>query len=252
MEAKIFKVTKAVSYLCIIYGLIVLFLIGPFHIFNFFYLLIGIILFLLCRYRVSIRKKIGMKACRILNGLILTFVTVFLLFEIWIVSFSLRPCVRDADHLIVLGSYISETGPSMDYKARLDSAYAYLMENEKTIAITTGAKGPNEPVSEGEGGRRYLIEKGIKEDRILAETESYNTVENIANAKKLIGKDADQNRIVIVSADYHLFRAYYLAKLAGFQNVSCKGGHGLFALLPQYYTREFFAFVKELLFTRSV
>ena len=45
--------------------------------------------------------------------------------------------------------------------------------------------------------------------------------------------------------------AYYLAKLAGFQNVSCKGGHGLFALLPQYYTREFFAFVKELLFTRS-
>ena len=61
-----------------------------------------------------------------------------------------------------------------------------------------------------------------------------------------------QNKIVIVSADYHLFRAYYLAKLAGFQNVSCKGGHGLFALLPQYYTREFFAFVKELLFTRSV
>jgi hypothetical protein len=32
------------------------------------------------------------------------------------------------------------------------------------------------------------------------------------------------------------------------ENVFCKGGHGLAVLLPHYYTREFFALIKEVLF----
>ena len=43
----------------------------------------------------------------------------------------------------------------------------------------------------------------------------------------------------------HLYRASYIAGKLGFTHTSFKGGHGLWILLPQYYTREFFALYKE-------
>ena len=91
------------------------------------------------------------------------------------------------------------------------------------------------------------MKKGIGKDRILIEDQSFNTIQNLANARKLLeerGIDEDDG-VVIVSADYHLYRAKYIAEKLGYRNVSCKGGHGLWLLLPHYYTREFFALIKE-------
>ncbi len=230
-----------------IYGLIVLIVTGPGYFFNWFYFVAGLVLLLLSCFW----NRFG-KVMRIV--FIVMMAMVFLLFvvlESVIISYSLRGCEDGADYVIVLGSQIREDGPSNDYKARLDSAYEYLMENKDTMVITTGGQGKNEPVSEAEGGAKYLIARGLDEKRIILEDRSINTVENLANAKKLIegrGKDASEVQIVIVSADYHLYRASYLAKGMGFEDVSCKGGHGLLILLPQYYTREFFALIKEYLF----
>ena len=233
-----------------IYGLIVLFVIGPFHIFNFFYLLAGLFLFLVCHFYQTIKKKMQPKLFRFMIILFFILVSVFLIAEARIISFARKSCKEDADYLIVLGSGVNEDGPSNDFKARLDSAYAYLLENKDTLVICTGAQGPYEPVSEAQGGKDYLLKKGIEESRILLEDQSYNTVQNIRNSKALIEKKTDPltQRIVIVSSDYHLFRASLLAKREGFKDVSCKGGHGIWILLPQYYTREFFALGKELLY----
>ena len=52
-------------------------------------------------------------------------------------------------------------------------------------------------------------------------------------------------RSVIVSADYHLCRASYIAEKTGFGDVSCKGSHGLIILLPHFYTRDLAALLKE-------
>lgn len=230
-----------------IYGIVVLCVIGPGYFFNWFYLAAGIFLFVLAflleRLR-GISKKIYVIA--LIPILLLAFS--FLFVEFQIVSFSMRGCDPDARYVIVLGSQIRSDGPSNDYKARLDSAYEYLMEYPDVKLITTGGKGENEPISEGEGGAVYLKEKGIAETRILVEDESVNTYENLANAGKIMkedGGDIGRDGIVIVSADYHLFRASLLARELGYKNVSFKGGHGLAVLLPHYYTREFFALIKE-------
>ena len=86
--------------------------------------------------------------------------------------------------------------------------------------------------------------------RIIKEEESTSTRENLVNAMELIRKDGgdpSSDSVVIVSADYHLFRAAYTARKLGYGNVSCSGGNGLLFLKPHYFTREFAAFAKELL-----
>ena len=185
--------------------------------------------------------------------LIFTAVILFALVETRIISFAKKEPERNADYLIVLGSQMKDDGPSLDYKARLDSAYEYLSENSKTKVITTGAQGTKEPVSEAQGGADYLIRRGIDLDRIIIDDHSYDTLQNLSNAKKLNikdGKDPDNTEVMIVSAVYHLYRASYIAGKIGYGSVSCKGGCGLFVLLPHYYTREFFAAVKEYLVLR--
>lgn len=238
-----YRFLKIIAAVFILYGLIVLSLIGPYRVFSFFYLAAGIALYLISAFS----RRLNEKQNRILFIAAAIPAFCFLLVEARIVAFSRKPGASDADALIVLGSQVRDSGPSMDYQARLDSAYEYLIENPDTIAVCTGAKGDNEPVSEAKGGADYLIQRGISEERILIEDQSFNTIENLANAKKLLKERGihEEDSVVIVSADYHLYRAKYIAEKLGYRNVSCRGGHGLWILLPHYYTREFFALIKE-------
>ncbi len=233
-----------------VYGLIVLMLIGPFHLFNFFYLCAGLCLLLFSLNYIKIKDALYPFLWRILlmgTGLA---VLCFLCVEARIISFASGPYEKDADYLLVLGSKVNEDGPSSDYRARLESAYEYLLENERTLVICCGGKGSDEPVSEGQAGKDFLVSRGIDVSRIAIEDQSTNTLQNIANASRIIDKKKKRSevKLLIVSADYHLYRAAFLAGKCGFKEVSCKGGHGLWILLPQYYSREFFALIKEYLF----
>ena len=232
-----------------LYGLTVLSLIGPGRLFNYFYLVSGIILIVISKLMEGMSDPLK----KITVLFIFIAVIIFALTEIRIISFAMKEPEKNADYLIVLGSQMKDNGPSVDYKARLDSAYEYLSENPKTKVITTGAQGYKEPVSEAQGGADYLRLRGIDPERIIIEDQSYDTLENLGNAQKLIikdGKDPADIKVVIVSAVYHLYRASFIAGKIDYGNVSCKGGCGLFVLLPHYYTREFFATVKEYLVLR--
>ncbi len=81
-----------------------------------------------------------------------------------------------AEYIIVLGAQMRDWGPSVVYKARLDSAVEYLKNNPDTKVIVTGGQGANESISEGEGGQEYLLAQGINKDRILVEKDSVDVV----------------------------------------------------------------------------
>ena len=81
-----------------------------------------------------------------------------------------------AEYIIVLGAQMRDWGPSVVYKARLDSAVEYLNNNPATKVIVTGGQGTNESISEGEGGQEYLLAQGINKDRILVEKDSVDVV----------------------------------------------------------------------------
>jgi uncharacterized SAM-binding protein YcdF (DUF218 family) len=228
----------------IAYGLMILSILGFAGFFNYIWLAAGVFILLL----VLLYGKLNKAVRRIIMIFTVLGLSVFIFAEIQIFSFALQRAKPDADYVIVLGSQLRSSGPSVDFRGRLEAAFDYLRANEKTMVITTGGQGINEPKPEGEGGAEYLIARGISSNRVLVESDSYSTVENIENAIKIIkahGGNPDSSSIVIVSNTYHLLRAKLIANKLGITNVSCTGGHGLKILDPHYFTREFFALIKE-------
>lgn len=151
-----------------------------------------------------------------------------------------------ADYLIVLGARVKGTVPSLALQARIDSAAEYLKENEDTIAIASGGKGPGEDISEAESIKNELMALGIDRSRILIEDQSTDTYENIGFSKKLIPHGAKVG--LLVTNDFHIFRAKMIAANEGLDL------NGLPAKTPvqavvKSYIREYLALTKYYLKT---
>lgn len=119
----------------------------------------------------------------------------------------------DSQALIVLGAQVKEDGRlSLQLEWRLEAALAEYQRLPRLI-ITCGAQGKTEPEPEGITMRKWLIEKGVPEDRIIPETASYDTLQNLKNAKALLPEGVDG--VTVVTSDYHLPRAVRIAEDAG-------------------------------------
>lgn len=152
----------------------------------------------------------------------------------------------EADYIIVLGAQMRYWGPSVVYKARLDSAIEYLNDNPDTEVIVTGGQGANESVSEGEGGKTYLLEQGIAEDRIIVESESLDTDQNISNALNLVEVTADM-KIGIVTNNFHVFRGVMIAKRYTDADVTGIAAFTEYQYLPNNMVRETFGILKDVM-----
>ncbi len=152
---------------------------------------------------------------------------------------------KDLDYLIVLGAQVTEHGPSVVLRYRLDAAAEYLRENERTRCIVSGGKGDNEHVSEAEGMRTYLEAAGIAPERILMEDQSTSTVENLEFSGRLLDPAAD--RVGIVSNNFHIYRAVGIAAKIGYAHVCGIAADSSPMYLPNNMTREAVVLLKDLL-----
>ncbi|MCR4903773.1 MAG: YdcF family protein [Butyrivibrio sp.] len=150
-----------------------------------------------------------------------------------------------ADYIIVLGAQIRESGPSVIYKARLDSAIEYLNTNPDTKVIVTGGKGSNESISEGDGGKDYLLQQGISENRIIVENKSLDTDENIKNALGLV-ETTENMTIGIVTNNFHLFRGMLIAERYTDAEIMGIAAFTEYQYLPNNMVRETFGILKDL------
>lgn len=148
-----------------------------------------------------------------------------------------------ADVCIILGAQMKESGPSDVLQRRLDKAVGYLQENPDTLVIVSGGRGSNEPVSEAQGMQEYLIAQGIAPERILMEDASANTRENLDFSAGLIDKGSD--RVVIVTNNFHVFRAVSIAKKQGYINVQGLAADTHPGSLPNNMLREFLGVAKD-------
>ncbi|WP_284037681.1 YdcF family protein [Neobacillus sp. 114] len=153
---------------------------------------------------------------------------------------------NNADYLIVLGARVKGTEPSLTLASRIDAAAVYLKKNTSTIAIASGGQGPGEDISEAECIKRELQKLGINESRIVLEPKSTDTYENIHFSKKLIPISAKDG--VVVTNDFHLYRALSLASDADLKVQGLPAGTPLIAV-PKSYIREYLAITKYYLVT---
>ena len=150
---------------------------------------------------------------------------------------------HNLDYLVVLGAQIHENGPSVVLRYRLNEACDYLTKNEDTLCIVTGGQGYNEPYPEAVGMKAWLVSHGIEENRILMETESENTKENMEFSQQYF--DPEHDRIGIVTNNFHVYRACALARKAGIKNVSGIAADSTKMYLPNNMLREFLGVVKD-------
>ena len=195
------------------------------------------------------RKKVWPKVPKVLKAgfgtLIGIGITIFLICQGCILTqfFSRGEC--GADYIIVLGAQMRDWGPSVVYKSRLDSAIEYLNSNPNTKVIVTGGQGINESISEGEGGKNYLVEQGIEEDRIIVENKSCDTDENIRNALQFIDT-TDELKIGIVTNNFHVFRGVLITKRYTDADVTGIAAFTEYLYLPNNMVRETFGILKDI------
>ncbi|MBR1478785.1 MAG: YdcF family protein [Lachnospiraceae bacterium] len=171
---------------------------------------------------------------------------VFAVTELTIISHFNDTPFDGADYVIVLGAQMRENGPSRILQYRLDAAITYLEKNPRSLVIASGGQGYNESVTESEGMKEYLLSRGISEDRILLEDKSTNTYENLKNSAELF--DMQKDRIVIVTNNFHVFRACAIAKKMGYERAYGLAAGSYAPLVPNNLLREFLGVMKDLFY----
>lgn len=124
---------------------------------------------------------------------------------------------RGAQWIIILGAQVRGRKITDSLKRRLDAAIHYLEENERTMVVVSGGRGPGEDISEADAMEQYLIEQGVAENRIRKEDQSVSTRENLSFSRRFI--DPKHETVGIVTNNFHSYRAKLLAEQEGYAHV---------------------------------
>ena len=151
----------------------------------------------------------------------------------------------EEETVIVLGCGIRGERVSVGLAKRLDKAYEYHTKNPEAVIIVSGGQGPQEDIPEALAMKRYLVGKGVPEDKIIMEDKSTSTITNFRNSYAIMQeRGMSVSRVVFVTNAYHVYRSSYYAKDAGFLEVSHLGTDIIWYTVPMNYMREMLAIVK--------
>ena len=124
------------------------------------------------------------------------------------------PPVGEFDTIIVLGAQVKADGmPSVALERRLTAALEEYRKQPR-LMIVCGAQGSDEPRAEGDVMRDWLIAHGVAAADIEAETDSFNTRQNLGYAQSIMD-DRGLTAALIVTSDYHVPRALALCEQVG-------------------------------------
>lgn len=127
----------------------------------------------------------------------------------------------DEDAIIVLGAGLRGSTPSSTLRGRLNAAFEYHKHNPDSLIVVSGGKGHDEDITEAKAMETYLAGLGVPKEKIIKEEKSTSTYENFVFSKNILDRLlGDDYKIAYISNDYHVFRAGWIAKNAGFKNTS--------------------------------
>jgi len=122
---------------------------------------------------------------------------------------------QPADAIAVFGAAEYGGRPSPVLHARLDHAVQLYEEHIAPLVITLGGGSElDKGMTEGGVGRDYLLANGVPYERIVAETQSVDTEEQVQSLAR-IARQKHLHSIVVVSDGTHLFRVRKLCQDAG-------------------------------------
>ena len=143
--------------------------------------------------------------------------------------------LSDVDCIIILGAGIWGDKPSPMLEDRLLEGIKLYQNSVSDKIIMSGDHGRKE-YDEVNIMKNYAIEKGIPSENIFMDHAGFSTYESIYRAKDIF----EAKKVVIVTQEYHLYRALYIANQLGLE------AYGVGAD-PRQYVGATFREIREIL-----
>ncbi len=151
------------------------------------------------------------------------------------------------DAVIVLGAGLNGEKITLPLYYRLEKSIEYFNKNPNAMIVVSGGQGRNETITEALAMERYLLSKGVPENKIIKEDSSTSTYENFLFSKKLLDNHFKKEyKTVFITNNFHIFRANEISKVVG-SNSNYMHAKIQWYIAPVNYIREILANTKFLL-----
>ena len=218
-----------------------------------FLLMGGLVFLFLFDYAVSGSQREVMRHDLITN----LFAAVYLYFECMLLGIIVADVIvsryepePDKDFIIILGCGIRKDGtPSPLLRGRIERALAFAekqkaLTGKEAVFVTSGGQGPDEPISESASMKRWLLEQGVPEERIIEEDRSTDTRENMLFSKEKIRERDPEGKVAFSTTNYHVFRSGLYARRVKMRAVGM-GAKTRWYFWPNAAVREFVGLLTE-------
>jgi uncharacterized SAM-binding protein YcdF (DUF218 family) len=141
----------------------------------------------------------------------------FVSFVVYAFLYGRLPVSRRADFVVVLGSGLMGGGrvPPLLASRVERGVWVFNRLSGDPLLLMSGGKGSDEQVPEAVAMSRYVTERGFPADQVVLEDQSRTTEENLINSKAIMDKLRPGSRCVIVTSNFHVFRAAMIARRTG-------------------------------------
>lgn len=133
------------------------------------------------------------------------FIIWFIIHTTFVIIDGLNDELKSVDAAVVLGNKVEVNGqPSERLKARLDRSVELYNRGYFTNIIVSGGIG-KEGFDEATVMKSYLIEKGIPEDKIIEDSNGYNSYMTAQNTSKIMNK-LKIDSVMVITQYFHVSR----------------------------------------------
>ena len=148
------------------------------------------------------------------------------------------------DLIFVFGAGLIQNRITLSLKKRLLKAIEIANKFPNAMIIVSGGQGKNEWLSEAEAMKKFLVENGIEEHRILLEDKSTSTQENLVYSMRLY--DMKNKKVGLISNQFHVYRTEKMAKKLNIDGIAIPAYMRNIGTLA-FYIREYLACIKAFL-----
>lgn len=143
--------------------------------------------------------------------------------------------LENADCILVLGAGIRNNQPSPMLQDRLDEAIALYQQGKAPKIIMSGDHGKDD-YNEVSIMKQYAIDQGIPSSDIFMDHAGFSTYDSLYRVKEIFQAE----NIIVVTQDYHLYRALYIANHLGISAVGYPSN-------PRNYNGQFSRDLREII-----
>lgn len=196
----------------------------------------------------KLKKPKRRKVFFILTLSFLGLALVLLLFDLCVVMMSAGKIISaeeaagfDADCILILGAGVREDGsPTYILLDRLDAGIELYNLAVSGKILVSGDHG-RENYDEVNAMKDYAVSKGISSQDVFMDHAGFSTYESMYRAREVF----NAKKIVIVTQEYHLYRAIYIANALGLDAVGVKADRYIYSGEAWRQAREHMARIKD-------